>query len=170
MTPALVTSCRGHAPWTPWYTCLIPVLVDRFYLRAQHSLMLSCAFMQGACPLHWYTSLIPVLVCMFNPSSAIHFLSQFCYTCFIWIVKVTGTGNRVAQWIHQRQINGIPVLVHTFNSSSGMHISSAFSHTARVSHNFPDRGVHWIHLWQINWGSLDCPHRCQSLLTAGTHV
>jgi len=41
--------------------------------------MLSCAFMQGACPLHWYTSSIfwhtpwytssiPVLVCMFNPS------------------------------------------------------------------------------------------------------
>jgi len=65
--------------------------------------------MQGACPLHWYTSLIPALVCMFNPSSAIHFLSQFCYTCFIWIVKVTGTGSRVVQWIHQRQINGGPL-------------------------------------------------------------
>jgi len=76
---ALVTACWGHTPWTPWYTCFIPVLVDRFYLRAQHSLMLSCAFKQGACPLHWYTSfifchtswytsLITVLVCMFNPS------------------------------------------------------------------------------------------------------
>ena len=23
----LVTACQGHALWTPWYTCLIPVLV-----------------------------------------------------------------------------------------------------------------------------------------------
>jgi hypothetical protein len=28
--PALVTACRGHAPWTPWHTCLIPVLVHMF--------------------------------------------------------------------------------------------------------------------------------------------
>jgi len=31
MTPALVTACRGHAPWTPWYTSLIPVLVHMFH-------------------------------------------------------------------------------------------------------------------------------------------
>jgi len=31
MTPALVTACQGHAPWTPWYTCLIPVLVHMFH-------------------------------------------------------------------------------------------------------------------------------------------
>jgi len=30
MTPALVTACQGHAPWTPWYTCFIPVLVHMF--------------------------------------------------------------------------------------------------------------------------------------------
>ena len=27
-------SLLGHAPWTPWYTCLIPVLVDMFYVMA----------------------------------------------------------------------------------------------------------------------------------------
>ncbi|EDR03271.1 uncharacterized protein LACBIDRAFT_331720 [Laccaria bicolor S238N-H82] len=25
--PALVTACRGQAPWTPWYTCLIPCVL-----------------------------------------------------------------------------------------------------------------------------------------------
>jgi len=31
MTSALVTACWGQAPWTPWYTCLILVLVHMFY-------------------------------------------------------------------------------------------------------------------------------------------
>ena len=56
----------------------------------------------GACPLD-------PLVHMFNPSSGTYFLSQFWYTCFIWIVKVTGTGSRVAHSICQRQINGGPL-------------------------------------------------------------
>ncbi|KIJ97276.1 hypothetical protein K443DRAFT_256265 [Laccaria amethystina LaAM-08-1] len=29
--PALVTACRGQAPWTPWYTCLILALVHTFH-------------------------------------------------------------------------------------------------------------------------------------------
>ncbi|KIJ91113.1 hypothetical protein K443DRAFT_507444 [Laccaria amethystina LaAM-08-1] len=29
--PALVTACRGQAPWTPWYACLILVLIHMLY-------------------------------------------------------------------------------------------------------------------------------------------
>jgi hypothetical protein len=49
------------------------------------------------------------------------------------------------------------------NSSSGVHrvtlygiTCTVLSHGSSVGHNLPVRGVHWIHLQQINWGPLDC--------------
>ena len=94
----LVTACRGHAPWTPWYACLIPVLV----------LMFNPSFGTHFSSQFWYTSFIQIINVILRPGlitqhslhsampcqgqapgpPSTHFLFLFWYTCLISLLLV----------------------------------------------------------------------------------
>ena len=143
MPLVLVTACWGQTPWTPWYTCLISVLVLMFNpsfgthfssqfcctsfiwiiniilrpaLIPQHSLhsAMPCQGQAPGPPVHIF---IPVLVHMFNLCFATNVLlklSKLHFSLHKWHgTRCAQPACKEAPWTSQCTCL-IPVLTHTF--------------------------------------------------------
>ena len=84
MPPVLVTACRGHAPWTPWYTCFIPVLVLIFNPSSLTHLSSHGTALTAASAVPWWW--LQPFHTHFSYTGI--FSSQFWCTSFIWIINL----------------------------------------------------------------------------------
>jgi len=73
--PALVTACWGHAPWTPWYTCFIPVLAHMLHPSAGTHLSSFGTALADAQLCLGAGAMPPASVLMFDPSYGTHLSS-----------------------------------------------------------------------------------------------
>ena len=72
---AQVTACRGHAPWTPWYTCFIPVLAHMLHPSAGTHLSSFGTALTDVRLCLGAGTMPPASVLMFNPSYGTHLSS-----------------------------------------------------------------------------------------------